>query len=440
MGALTRTNKAGKHTFGSYGSIDSEKAQMWQSQAVGSSSGGYGRSGTYGNNMDYSSGHSLPTTGYGSSEPAYSSSNPYSASYQGGSDNSYGTLGRYSNNDYSNYGSQVASGMNSQWNGQAYQPQSYSSLPTQGYDNFGWQPYPTQESSWPQQNYQTAESDYTQNSGYGNMQVEQMPSSAYSDYQYPSSSYSTPKVKAGSTGGSYGAGNGADYSQANQQNYNYGSYMNTDAQTSYTGSSNQVPSYTYIAQAMERQQVADQTTAPTTATFSKGTMAAATTAMSSKGTTAAATTTAMSSKGNYGSTNNWNQYGSSDSSGYQTTYQPSWNYGSSDIQSGGYDYYKPAQEYSTAQNYGSAGYQTSAYNPSQTTGNYGNSYGANYNYNNDYQQGQYSNYGGGPQMEFTMNVGYGSSRASKGTKGKQSLTNNAALSSLDEDGYRITAK
>ncbi|XGW15101.1 hypothetical protein V3C99_000971 [Haemonchus contortus] len=45
MGALTKSNKAGKHTFGSYGSIDSEKAQMWQSRSMGSNVAGYDRSG-----------------------------------------------------------------------------------------------------------------------------------------------------------------------------------------------------------------------------------------------------------------------------------------------------------------------------------------------------------------------------------------------------------
>ncbi|WKY01628.1 hypothetical protein Q1695_015553 [Nippostrongylus brasiliensis] len=45
MGALTKTNKAGKHTFGSYGSIDSEKAQIWQPHPTGSSGATYGEIG-----------------------------------------------------------------------------------------------------------------------------------------------------------------------------------------------------------------------------------------------------------------------------------------------------------------------------------------------------------------------------------------------------------
>ncbi|VDL78203.1 unnamed protein product [Nippostrongylus brasiliensis] len=45
MGALTKANKAGKHTFGSYGSIDSEKAQIWQPHPTGSSGAAYGETG-----------------------------------------------------------------------------------------------------------------------------------------------------------------------------------------------------------------------------------------------------------------------------------------------------------------------------------------------------------------------------------------------------------
>ncbi|VDO68658.1 unnamed protein product [Haemonchus placei] len=427
MGALTKSNKAGKHTFGSYGSIDSEKAQMWQSRSMGSNVAGYDRSGSYANNVDYNGGYSMPSTVYISPESTYSTrSNPYSASYQEGSDNNnYGNGNRYGSSDYSNYGSQMSGGINTQSNSQGYDYQRYSSLPTQGYDNTVWLPYgTTRQSSWPQQSYQNVDDGYSQNSGYGNMEVEKMPDSGYMDYQYPSSSYSTPTVSPGYTGDLYNSGNGASYGQVNQQNYNYGSYMSSG--TTNSGSSSQFPSFIETTYGM-----------PSTggSTYDNGNDYVQ---QGNYGND-------YVQQGNYGNSNAWNQYSTSDTGSYQSTYQPSWNYGSPNVQSSGgngdYDYYKPTQGYGTGQSYGNAGYQSDTYNPGQTMGDYGNSYSGNYGggYQNNAQQGQYMNYGGGPQVEFTMNVGYGSSRTS-GVTTKPSLTNNIVSSGLDEDGYRTVAK
>ncbi|XGW15100.1 hypothetical protein V3C99_000971 [Haemonchus contortus] len=425
MGALTKSNKAGKHTFGSYGSIDSEKAQMWQSRSMGSNVAGYDRSGSYASNADYDGGYSIPSTVYISPESTYSTrSNPYSASYQEGSDNSYGIGNRYGSSDYSNYGSQMSSGMNTQSNDQGYDYQRYSSLPTQGYDNTVWPPYgTTRQSSWPQQSYQNVDGGYSQNSGYGNMEVEKMPDSGYMDYQYSSSSYSTPTVSPGFTGDSYSSGNGASYGQVNQQNYNYGSIQGSG--TAYSGSSSQFPSFIETTYGV-----------PSTggSTYGNGNDYVQ---QGNYGND-------YVQQGNYGNNNAWNQYSTSDPGSYQGTYQPSWDYGNVNVQSSsgsnGYDYYKPSQGYGTGQSYGNAGYQTDTYSPVQTTGDYSNSYAGNYGgYQNNAQQSQYMNYGGGPQVEFTMNVGYGSSRTS-GVTTKPSLTNNIASNGLDEDGYRTVAK
>ncbi|KAK6016849.1 hypothetical protein OSTOST_17663 [Ostertagia ostertagi] len=211
---------------------------------------------------------------------------------------------------------------------------------------------------------------------------------------------------------------GADYGSTSQQSYNYGNYAGTGSQTSYAGSSNQVPSYTGSTYGI--QPGSGSTTVATTVISNRKTMATTTPGTNTAHRIPVAISQLTHHPGSMAA--------------------PSWQYGSSDVQNGGHDYYKPSQEYGYAQNYGNTGYQTDSYSPMQTSGGYGGAYGTNYGYQDGGNQGNYANYGGGPQVEFTMNVGYGSSRASKGVKAKPSLTNNIAPNSLDEDGYRTKIK
>ncbi|CAJ0598042.1 unnamed protein product [Cylicocyclus nassatus] len=207
VGALTKPSTR-KHTFGSYGSIDSVKSQSWQQPVT--DQGQYGSS-------DYNYGppsFEQPNTfatysSYNGDYNGYSMQNPYGAAYQGGSDQNYEPLQQETyGTPYSGYGTtrqSTTSTLGSSW-------------PSQSYGSFkmeNWQPQiQIKPTTWQLSQYAGNKDNYDQtNSDYSGLKVEQMPMNGYGSQDY-----------------GYGTGSGSSYG--------------TDLLVGYSGVNTQIGGYT----------------------------------------------------------------------------------------------------------------------------------------------------------------------------------------------------
>ncbi|KAL6725696.1 hypothetical protein Aduo_007732 [Ancylostoma duodenale] len=416
MGALTKPS-ARKHTFGSYGSVDSGKGQAWltksaglQGQQLNIEYSNYGSpSSDYSNT--YSSGY--PEYNSGTYSSYNGQKNPYSANYQGGTDQNYGVASQhsYGSSDYSGYGSQGSNGYSSgssQWPSATYGQQQY------GYSNSndGWQSGQGQQSAWGNdKNVNTA--------GYRNLQVEQM---------FPvegSTDYSNQMQRGGYENGGYGYGTneGSDYQHGIGMSSYSGNGQKNYGTADQSGYSSQPSTY----------QSSNYGT-PTYSTVPGGT---------------------VGPQYGYGTDDYSGQYGASSNDGYGYPGTKYSSYGTSQ----GYDKFTPQSQYATnyvssqtasygsanTANYGSGNYdqsgnyQSTSYN-SYTPTDY-TSYTGAHNANNGYRSTDnsyglsYSSYAK-PQVEFAMNFGYGSQKTARNVDVTPKLTNNLSPVLAVEDGYK----
>lgn len=479
MGALTRANTAGKHTFGSYGSIDSEKAQMWQKRPIGTSGGAYGVSSAGYPSMGTSNGYSMPSTvPLALAASIYTvRQNPYSASYQAGSDMNYGIAGQHWGSDNSNYGSQIADGMDTQWNGEGFkkqqgystaegqnygEQQGYSNVGgqqygQQGYDSIGGQDYGQQQEysfnnansqgfnqggysnvgvSGQQQEYGSSDAqNYDQQQGYGAVTAQGgygQPQSFANGANEANDKSSWKALPTQSSwpqqnyGQNSGFGNmlvekmpdigysGYPYQAVNVQTETFGVGSNTNY-----GRSNNLGSYIGSSgDVLSSGSWFQPYTAPTYGAYQEN-------------------PPGYGSQTGTSNNGGWNGYEAAGTGQYLGDYGSTQAYVPQSTQAsvnGRTDYYgtpEPAQYSSTITAYPVSGYGS-------TDNNYGDNYNGNYNHLSSGVQG--AGYSSPiylrPDERFSMNTGYGSSVASKGVMPKLTLTNSVASG---DDGYKKKA-
>lgn len=334
--------------------------------------------------------------------------NPYGANYQGGADQNYGvaTQHSYGNSDYSGYGSQGSNGYsagNTQWPNPTYGQQQY------GYSNAndGWQSAQSQQSAWSQPaNEKNVNSFGESNARYGNLRVEKMLAidgiNEYSNLMQ-SNGYDN-------SGYGYGTNEGPDY----QQGYGMSSYSNT-GQKNY-GATDQ-SHYSNEPISFQNSNYGNPTyiTVPVAD---------------------------IERQFGYGNSDYSNQYGRSSNDGYggyagtkYSTYGTSQDYDKFAPQSQYISSYVPTVPTQTA-NYGTGNYdQTDSYNPYMST-DYTGAQNTNNAYRSDNSNGfGYSSYVK-PQVDFTMNIGYGSQKNARNVDITPKLTNNLPPVVITDDGYK----
>ncbi|RCN48602.1 hypothetical protein ANCCAN_05240 [Ancylostoma caninum] len=418
MGALTKPS-ARKHTFGSYGSVDSGKGQAWltksaglQGQQLNAEYSSYGSpSSDYSNT--YSSGY--PEYNSGTYSSYSGQKNPYSANYQGSTDQNYGVVPQhsYGSSDYSGYGSQGSNGYSSgssQWPSATYGQQQYSYTNP----NDGWQSAQGQPSTW----LQTGNDKNVNSAGYRNLQVEHM---------FPvegSTDYSNQMQRGGYSNGGYGYGTNdgsADYQQglssySNTGQKNYGTTGQSEygsQPATYQSSNYATPTYSSVPGGTVGRQYG----------YGNGEYPSQYGGASNDGYTYSGT-----KYSSYGTSQDYDKF--SAQSQYATSYVPSQtaNYGTGN-----------SANYGTGNYDQSGNYQSTSYN-SYTPTDY-TSYAGAHNTNNGYRSADnsyglgYSSYAK-PQVEFAMNFGYGSQKAARNVDITPKLTNNVSPALAVEDGYK----